>query len=108
MMYDNVHCRAGAERELRNLISQVQGHKQEREKSDDVSQRENKVNNFSDRKSMNLRPDQGQLQVRQDKSNAQDSAARQTAQQTTNSAEETAKIGNSRYHSGCGRDSSRI
>jgi len=72
-----------------------------------VRQREDKSNNFSDLK--HEKPDKRQLQVRQDKSNAQNSAAWQTAQQrTTNSALETAKIGNSRYHSGCDRDSSRI
>jgi len=56
-LWDDVRQHEGAEQELRNLISQVQGHKQEREETDDVRQREDKVNNFSDLK--NEKPDKG-------------------------------------------------
>ena len=106
-LWDDVRQREGAERELWNLISQVQGHKQEGEETDDTRQREDKVNNFSDPKYE--KPDKGQLQVRQDKSNVQNSAARQTAQKrAANSAEETAEIDSSRYHSGSDRDSNRV
>ena len=42
--------REGAERELRNLISQVQGHNQERDKHNTVQQREDTMTKSSDQK----------------------------------------------------------
>jgi len=104
---DDKRRREGAERELRNLISQVQGHKQERDEHDAVQQREDTMTKSSDKK--HKKSYKGQGQVRKDRANVQNSAAKQTAQtRTANSAEETAKIDSSRSYSGSDRDSSRV
>ena len=99
--------REGAERELRNLISQVQEYKQKRDKHDTVQQREDTMTKSSHQK--HEKSHKRQEQVRKDRANEQSSAASQTAQQrAANSAEETAKIDCSRYHNGSDRDSSSV
>jgi len=47
---DNARQRAEAEQELRNLISQVHGHKREAEEHNNLRQRTGKVGNPSDLK----------------------------------------------------------
>jgi len=99
--------REGAERELRNLISQVQDYKQERSEHDAVQQRENTMIKSIDQKLE--KSHKRQEQVWKDRANEQSSVASQTAQQrAANSAEETAKIDSSGYHSGSDRDSSSV
>jgi len=105
-LWEDERQREGAERELRNLISQVQDYKQERAENDAVQQREDTLTKSSDPR--HKKSQKGQGQVRKDRANEQNSAGRQTAQQrAANSAEETSKIDSSRSHSGYDRDSSR-
>ena len=99
--------RAGAERELRNLIAQVQNYKQERGEYDMVQQREDTMIKSSDQK--HEKSNKRQEQVRKDRANEQSSVAHQTAQQrAANSADATDKIDSSGYHSGSDRDSSSV
>jgi len=95
--------REGAERELRNLISQVQDYKQE----DAVQQREDTMIKSSDQK--HEKSHKRQEYTRKDRANEQSSVVRQTAQQrAANSADATDKIDGSGYHSGSDRDSSSV
>ena len=104
---DDKRRREGAERELRNLISQVQGHKQERDEHDAVQQREDTMTKSSDQK--HKKSHKGQRLVRKHQANEQNSSTKKTVQRrTANSAEETAKVDSSRSHSGSDRDSSRL
>ena len=104
---DDKRQRDGAERELRNLISQVQGHKQERDEHDTVQQREDTMTKSSDQK--HKKSHKGQRLVRKHQANEQNSSTKKTVQRrTANSAEETAKVDSSRSHSGSDRDSSRL
>ena len=57
---DDKRQREGAERELRNLISQVQGHKQERDEHDAVQQRKDTMTKSSDQKHKKSHKGQGQ------------------------------------------------
>jgi len=99
--------REGAERELRNLISQVQDYKQERGEHDAVQQGEDTMIKSSDQKYE--KSHKRQEQVRKDRANDQSSVASQTAQQrAANSAEETAKIDSCGHHNGSDRDSSSV
>jgi len=59
---DGKRQREGAERELRNLISQVQGHKQERDEQDAVQQRADPMTRSSDQ--IHKQSHKGQGQVR--------------------------------------------
>ena len=97
--------RERAERDLRNLISQVQDYKQERGEHDAMQQREDTTIKSSDQKLE--KSHKRQKQEWMDRANEQSSVASQTAQQrVAKSAEEKAKIDSSGYHSGSDTDRS--
>ena len=99
--------REGAERELRNLISQVQDYKQKRGEHDAVQQREDTIVKSSDQK--REKSNKRQEQVRKDQANEQSSVAHRTAQQrAADSTDATDKIDSGGYHSGSDRDSSSV
>ena len=77
-LWEDERQREGAERELRNLISQVQDYKQERGKHDVVQQREDTMIKSSDHK--HEKSHKRQEQVQKDRANEQSSVASQTAQ----------------------------
>jgi len=85
----------------------VQDYKQERGEHDAVQQREDTMIKSSDQKLE--KSHNRQEQVWKDRANEKSSVASQTPQQrAANSAEETAKIDSSGYHSGSDRDSSSV
>jgi len=99
--------REGAERELRNLISQVQDYKQKRGEHDAVQQREDTMIKSSDQK--HEKSNKRQEQVRKDRANEQSSVAHRTAQQrAADSSDATDEIDSGGYHSGSDEDSSSV